>query len=112
MNLTVTDLAQEKLSALMEENDAPAQAIRVFAQGGGCACSGPQFGMAPALEEWQAAAPFIGLAVLYTLPMLFLTIWPANLHEPGSVCQCLRRPVRKPRFHPGLRSGISTRTRS
>ena len=62
MNLTVTDLAQEKLSALMEENDAPAQAIRVFAQGGGCACSGPQFGMG--LDDPQATDSLIEFGTL------------------------------------------------
>ena len=45
MNLTVTELAQAKLSDLIKDHDASDQAIRVFAQGGGCGCSGPQFGM-------------------------------------------------------------------
>jgi iron-sulfur cluster assembly accessory protein len=46
MNLTVTDLAQERLSTLLADRETSAeQAIRIFAQGGGCACSGPQFGM-------------------------------------------------------------------
>ena len=62
MNLTVTDLAQEKLSALMQENDAPAQAIRVFAQGGGCACSGPQFGMG--LDDPQATDSLVEFGTL------------------------------------------------
>lgn len=46
VNLTVTDLAQERLNALvgeqMREQDA---GIRVFMQAGGCGCSGPRFGM-------------------------------------------------------------------
>ena len=62
MNLTVTDLAQEKLSALMQENDAPEQAIRVFAQGGGCACSGPQFGMG--LDDPQATDSLVEFGTL------------------------------------------------
>ena len=46
MNLTVTDLAQERLATIVGEHTAaPEQAIRIFAQSGGCACSGPQFGM-------------------------------------------------------------------
>ena len=45
MNLTVTELAQAKLSDLINDHDASDQAIRVFAQSGGCGCSGPQFGM-------------------------------------------------------------------
>lgn len=46
MNLTVTDLAQERLSSLLGErlNEAD-QAIRVFIAQGGCGCSGPRFGM-------------------------------------------------------------------
>ena len=52
MDLTVTELAQQRLSALMQEQDVTAQAIRVFAQAGGCGCSGPQFGMG--LDEPQA----------------------------------------------------------
>ena len=46
MNLTITDLAQERLNTLvgeqMREQD---KAIRVFMQEGGCGCSGPRFGM-------------------------------------------------------------------
>lgn len=46
MNLTITDLAQERLNTLvgeqMREQD---KAIRVFMQQGGCGCSGPRFGM-------------------------------------------------------------------
>ncbi len=46
MNLTVTDLAQQRLSALLaDREETPDHAIRIFAQSGGCACSGPQFGM-------------------------------------------------------------------
>ena len=75
------------------QNEAVAtfEQILVFVVGGtaillvAVSFGGPQFGMAPALEEWQAAAPFIGLTVLYTLPMLFLTIWPAKLLSPGRV---------------------------
>ncbi|MEX2372613.1 MAG: iron-sulfur cluster assembly accessory protein [Dehalococcoidia bacterium] len=46
MNLTITDLAQERLNSLigaqMKEQN---QAIRVFIAQGGCGCSGPRFGM-------------------------------------------------------------------
>ena len=55
VNLTITDLAQERLSTLigdqMRERD---QAIRVFIQQGGCGCSGPRFGMgldSPSAED-------------------------------------------------------------
>jgi len=55
VNLTVTDLAQERLSSLLGErlNEAD-QAIRVFIAQGGCGCSGPRFGMgldAPSEED-------------------------------------------------------------
>jgi len=46
VNLTVTDLAQTRLSDLLGERaTAPDQAIRIFAASGGCGCSGPRFGM-------------------------------------------------------------------
>lgn len=53
MQLTVTDLAQERLNSLIGEQAAD-QAIRVFIQAGGCGCSGPRFGMGldtPAAED-------------------------------------------------------------
>ena len=62
MNLTVTEIAQERLSALMQEHDAPEQAIRVFAQGGGCTCSGPQFGMG--LDDPQATDSVVEFGTL------------------------------------------------
>jgi len=53
VNLTITDLAQERLNTLvgeqMREQD---KAIRVFMQQGGCGCSGPRFGMG--LDEASA----------------------------------------------------------
>ena len=46
MNLTVTDVAQERLSSLIgEQMREQNQAIRVFIAQGGCGCSGPRFGM-------------------------------------------------------------------
>ena len=45
MNLTVTDNAQQRLSDLIGERIEGEQGIRIFVQGGGCGCSGPQFGM-------------------------------------------------------------------
>ena len=46
MELTVTDVAQERLATLVDERKtSPAQAIRIFTQSGGCGCSGPSFGM-------------------------------------------------------------------
>ena len=46
MNLTVTELARTRLTDLLGERlAAPEQGIRIFAQGGGCACSGARFGM-------------------------------------------------------------------
>ena len=46
MNLIVTDIAQTRLSDLLGDKIANEdQAIRIFAQGGGCACSGARFGM-------------------------------------------------------------------
>jgi iron-sulfur cluster assembly accessory protein len=62
MNLTVTDLAQQRLSNLIEEHDAGARAIRVFAQSGGCGCSGPAFGMG--LDDPQASDAVITFGTL------------------------------------------------
>jgi iron-sulfur cluster assembly accessory protein len=45
MNLTVTEVAQDKLQAMVGDRIAGEQGIRLFAQAGGCGCSGPRFGM-------------------------------------------------------------------
>lgn len=62
MNLTVTDVAQQRLSNLIDEHDSDAQAIRVFAQAGGCGCSGPSFGMG--LDDPQATDAVIEFGTL------------------------------------------------
>jgi len=62
MNLTVTDIARQRLSTLISEHDAGAQAIRVFAQSGGCGCSGPSFGMG--LDDPQATDAVIEFGTL------------------------------------------------
>ena len=47
LTMTVTDIAAERLSAIAEEHGiAEDQGLRLFSRGGGCACSGPSFGMA------------------------------------------------------------------
>jgi iron-sulfur cluster assembly accessory protein len=46
VNLTVTDLAQQRLADIVGDKLTAEHAIRVFiAAGGGCGCSGPSFGM-------------------------------------------------------------------
>ena len=46
MNLTVTDGARDQLTTLLAGREQGPMAIRIFSQeGGGCACSGPGFGM-------------------------------------------------------------------
>lgn len=46
MALIVTDAAAEQLGALVQEHEiAEPQGLRIFARSGGCACSGPAFGM-------------------------------------------------------------------
>ena len=62
MNLTVTDAAQQHLSSLLEERDEAPQAIRVFAQGGGCGCSGPSLGMG--LDDPQATDAVVEFGTL------------------------------------------------
>ena len=46
MSLTVTPTAAERLGSIAQEHDiAAGEGLRLFARGGGCACSGPSFGM-------------------------------------------------------------------
>lgn len=45
MTLTVTENAQERLTALIGDQIQAEQGIRIFMQAGGCGCSGPSFGM-------------------------------------------------------------------
>lgn len=64
MNLTITESAAEKLSALVAERPDPDQGVRLFAQegsGGGCACSsGMRFGMAFDNEQSGDARVTVG----------------------------------------------------
>jgi len=46
---------------------------------------GAVFGSAPSLGEFRSALPLMLLAGLYTLPMLYLTIWPVRLISPARV---------------------------
>jgi len=46
---------------------------------------GSVFGSMPSLGEFRNAVPLMILAGIYTLPMLFLTIWPATLISPARV---------------------------
>ena len=46
MALVVTDTAAEQLGVLIKEHEiVEPQGLRLFARSGGCACSGPAFGM-------------------------------------------------------------------
>ncbi len=46
MNITVTEIAQTRLSDLLgQRSTSEQQAIRIFSAAGGCGCSGPRFGM-------------------------------------------------------------------
>jgi iron-sulfur cluster assembly accessory protein len=46
MALIVTDTAAEHLTEIVKEHEiADPQGLRLFARSGGCACSGPAFGM-------------------------------------------------------------------
>jgi iron-sulfur cluster assembly protein len=47
LTMTVTETAAERLSAIAEEHGIEQeQGLRLFTRAGGCACSGPSFGMA------------------------------------------------------------------
>jgi iron-sulfur cluster assembly accessory protein len=45
MEITVSDIAKNRLTELVGEHLQDGKAIRVFLGGGGCGCSGPSFGM-------------------------------------------------------------------
>lgn len=46
MSLIVTPTAAERLGSIAAEHDiAEGEGLRLFTRGGGCACSGPSFGM-------------------------------------------------------------------
>ena len=66
MNLIVTDIAQTRLTDLLGEKVAAAdQGIRIFAQGGGCACSGARFGMGlDAVSDEDAVVKVGGLTFI------------------------------------------------
>ena len=65
--------------------------VLVFAFGGAVVLAlavlfgGAVFGSAPSLGEFRNALPLMLLAGLYTLPMFYLTIWPARLISPARV---------------------------
>ena len=67
MNLTVTEVAQTRLSDLIGAREAAAdasapKAIRIFTAAGGCGCSGPRFGMGlDAVSEEDAVVTIGGL---------------------------------------------------
>jgi drug/metabolite transporter (DMT)-like permease len=65
--------------------------ILVFVVGGAVVLAlavlfgGAVFGRPPSLSDARNALPLMLLAGLYTLPMLYLTIWPARLISPARV---------------------------
>lgn len=67
------------------------ESVLVFVVGGGTVLAMAAlfgtgvFGGPPSLSEARSALPLIIVAGLYTLPMLFLTIWPARLISPARV---------------------------
>ena len=65
-----------------------------------------QFGqMAPSAEILTGAAPYAALSVVFILPMLFLTIWPATLLSPARVGLLLMSEVVVGLFSAALFSG-------
>ena len=65
-----------------------------------------QFGqMAPSAEILTSAAPYAALSVVFILPMLFLTIWPATLLSPARVGLLLMSEVVVGLFSAALFSG-------
>ncbi len=63
VNITVTDIAQTRLTDLLgEKATAPDQAIRIFSAAGGCGCSGPRFGMG--LDEVSEQDAVVKVGVL------------------------------------------------
>ena len=69
MNITVTDVAQTRLSDLIGARPASAeQAIRIFAAAGGCGCSGPRFGLGLDAVSEQDAVMKIGVLTFIVDP--------------------------------------------
>lgn len=61
LTMTVTDSAAERLMAITNEHGITGeQGLRLFTRGGGCACSGPSFGMA--IDNAEAGDSVITLA--------------------------------------------------
>lgn len=79
------------LKAFQDRTIAAYDLILVFALGGAVVLGlciligGAVFGGPPSLAEARSALPLMLLAGLYTLPMLYLTIWPVRLISPARV---------------------------
>ncbi|MGE0228153.1 MAG: HesB/IscA family protein [Dehalococcoidia bacterium] len=63
LTMTVTDSAAERLLAIAAEHGmTDEQGLRLFSRGGGCACSGPSFGMAiDAAESGDSVLTLAGI---------------------------------------------------
>jgi drug/metabolite transporter (DMT)-like permease len=79
------------LKAFQDRTIAAYDLILVFALGGAivlgiCIFIGANvFGSPPSLAEARSALPLMLFAGIYTLPMLYLTIWPVRLISPARV---------------------------
>ncbi len=88
MNLTVTDLAQERLSSLLGERLTESdQAIRVFIAQGGCGCSGPRFGMGLDQASEEDAVMTIGALRFVVDPMSASSLEDASIDYVEDVMQ-------------------------
>ena len=88
MILNVTDVAQTRLSALLEarEESSP-KAIRIFAGGGGCGCSGPSFGMGLDAATDEDAVVTVGRLTFIVDPQSAASLEDASIDYVDDVMQ-------------------------
>lgn len=88
MNLTVTDVAQTRLTDLVGARaEGGDQAIRIFTAGGGCGCSGPRFGMGLDTASEEDAVIKIGALTFIVDPMSAPSLEDASIDYVEDVMQ-------------------------
>ena len=88
MNLTVTDGARDQLTTLLAGREEGPTAVRIFAQeGGGCACSGPGFGMGLDEVQEQDQVFEVGTLKIIADPVSALALEGASIDYRSDVMQ-------------------------
>jgi iron-sulfur cluster assembly protein len=88
VNITVTDVAQTRLTDLLGARaESDAKAIRIFTAGGGCGCSGPRFGMGLDEVTEEDAVVRIGTLTFIVDPMSAPSLEDASIDYVEDVMQ-------------------------